>query len=89
MLKHIYVFIDGRGCSPVEDFLGSLTVKESKKFRAYLRILKECGHNLRRTDSGLFGRRYLRVKAPSPPGVLFLFYERFGGLASYYTKEDG
>jgi phage-related protein len=70
MLKYIYFFIDEHGQGPVEEFMQGLTEKEEMKVRAYIRILKEYGHTLRRPIADYLGDGVYELR----PQALRVFY---------------
>lgn len=73
MLKHVYFFIDEHGLSPVEEFMKELTEKEEMKIRAYIRILKEYGHALRRPIADYLGEGIYELR-PQAHRVFYFFF---------------
>ncbi|MBF0387671.1 MAG: type II toxin-antitoxin system RelE/ParE family toxin [Candidatus Omnitrophica bacterium] len=73
MLKHLYFFVDERGNCPVEQALSELTEKEDMKVRAYFKILKECGHNLRRPIADYLGSGIYELR-PHSHRVFYFFF---------------
>ena len=73
MLKHIYFFVDECGRSPVEEFMEDLTEKENMKVRAYLKILKEFGHNVRRPIADYLGEGIYELR-PQAHRVFYFFF---------------
>ena len=73
MLKHVYFFIDEDGYSPVEEFIGDLTEKERAKVRAYVKILKEFGHNIRRPIADYLGEGIYELR-PQAHRVFYFFF---------------
>ncbi len=74
MLKHIYFFIDNQGRSPVEQALKELSQKEDMKVRAYLKILKECGHALHRPIADYLGDGIYELRPQSHRVFSFFFF---------------
>ena len=70
MLKHVYFFVDEHNRSPVEEAMQDLTEKEDAKIRAYIRILKEYGHDLRRPVADYLGEGIYELR----PGAHRVFY---------------
>jgi len=73
VLKHVYFFVDEDGRSLVEEFMAELTEKEDMKVRAYIRILKECGHNLRRPIADYLGEGIYELR-PQAYRVFYFFF---------------
>ena len=73
MLKHIYYFIDEHDRSTVEDFVKELSDKESMKVRAYIKILKEYGHALRRPIADYLGEGIYELR-PQAHRVFYFFF---------------
>jgi len=72
MLKHIYFFIEKDGNSPVEKFISELTEKEGAKVSAYIKILKEFGHNVRRPIADYLGEGIYELRPQA--NRIFYFY---------------
>ena len=70
MLKHIFYFVDEDGFSPVEGFINDITEKERAKVRAYIKILKNFGHNVRRPIGDYLGEGIYELR----PGAHRVFY---------------
>ncbi|MBF0523443.1 MAG: type II toxin-antitoxin system RelE/ParE family toxin [Candidatus Omnitrophica bacterium] len=73
MLKRIYFFVDERGNCPVEQALKELSEKEDMKVRAYLKILKECGHTLHRPIADYLGNGIYELR-PQNHRVFYFFF---------------
>ena len=73
MLKCVYFFIDENGRSPVEEFMADLTEKEDMKIRAYIKILKEYGHNLHRPIADYLGDGIYELR-PQAHRVFYFFF---------------
>ncbi len=86
MVKHVYFFIDEHGCSPVEDFMGSLTEKEDMKIRAYIRILKEYGHNIRRPIADYLGEGIYELR-PQVHRVFYFFFMKDSAVLLHILRK--
>ena len=73
MLKHVYFFIEKDGSSPVEKFIGELTEKERAKVRAYIKILREFGHNVRRPIADYLKEGIYELK-PQAHRVFYFYF---------------
>lgn len=73
MLKHVYYFIEKDGRCPVEEFMGELTEKEREKVVAYIKILKEFGHNIRRPIADYLGQGIYELR-PQAHRVFYFYF---------------
>ena len=73
MLKHVYFFIDEHDRSPVEEAMQSLNEKEKMKVDAYIKMLKEYGHNLRRPLADYLGEGIYELR-PAAHRVFYFFF---------------
>jgi len=73
VLKHIYFFVDEHGRSPVEESMQGLTEKEEMKVRAYMKVLKEYGHTLRRPIADYLGEGIYELR-PQAHRVFYFFF---------------
>ena len=86
MLKHVYFFIDEDGRSPVEELMQELTQKEDMKIRAYLKILKEYGHNLRRPIADYLGEGIYELR-PGPHRVFYFFFMKDSAILLHMLRK--
>ena len=86
MLKHIYFFIDENGHSPVEEAMRELTEKEEMKVRAYIRILKEYGHTLRRPIADYLEEGIYELR-PQAHRVFYFFFLRESAVLVHMTRK--
>ena len=73
MLKHIYFFVDKHGHCPVEGFMEELTEKEKEKVVAYIKILKQFGHNVRRPIADYLGEGIYELR-PQAHRVFYFYF---------------
>ena len=73
MLKHVYFFVDEHDRSPVEEAMQDLSEKERMKVDAYIRMLKEYGHNLRRPLADYLGEGIYELR-PAAHRVFYFFF---------------
>ena len=86
MLKHVYFFVDEHGRSPVEEFMKELTEKEDAKIRAYIRILKELGHNLRRPIADYLGEGIYELR-PQSHRVFYFFFMKDSAILLHILRK--
>jgi phage-related protein len=86
MLKHIYFFVDEHGRSPVEEFMKDLTEKEDMKIRAYVKILKEFGHNLRRPMADYLGEGIYELR-PQAHRVFYFFFMKDSAVLLHMLRK--
>ncbi len=75
MIKHVYCFVEENGFSPIEKFIDTLMVKERAKIKAYIKILREFGHNVRRPIADYLGEGIYELR-PAAHRVFYFFYLR-------------
>lgn len=73
MLENIYYFLDGRGDSPVKEFIKTLSQDERAKVFAYIAELKDQGHNLRRPLAGYLGYGIYELR-PKTNRIFYFFF---------------
>ncbi|MBF0490910.1 MAG: type II toxin-antitoxin system RelE/ParE family toxin [Candidatus Omnitrophica bacterium] len=86
MLKHVYFFVDEHGRSPVEEFIGGLTEKEDMKVRAYIKILKEFGHNLRRPVADYLGEGIYELR-PQAHRIFYFFFMKDSAVLLHVIRK--
>ena len=87
MLKHIYFFVDEHGRSPVEDAMQDLTEKEQMKVRAYIKILKEYGHTLRRPVADYLGDGIYELR-PQAHRVFYFFFLKDSAVLLHMIRKN-
>ena len=87
MLKHIYFFVDEHGRSPVEDAMQDLTEKEQMKVRAYIKILKEYGHTLRRPIADYLKEGIYELR-PQAHRVFYFFFLKDSAVLLHMIRKS-
>ena len=73
MLKTIYYYKDSRGKDPIKDFIDSLDTSNQQKVLAYIDLLKEYGHNLRRSIADYIGEGLYELR-PKGNRMFYFFF---------------
>ncbi len=87
MLKSIYFFVDIRGNSPVKEFINNLPLKEQTKIIAYLKELKNQGHNLRRPMADYIGEGIYELR-PSRNRIFYFFFLRENAVMLHAIRKS-
>ncbi len=86
MLKHVYFFMDESGFSPVEKFINELSEKERAKVRAYIKILKEFGHNVRRPIADYLGEGIYELR-PQAHRVFYFYFMKDSAVLLHMLRK--
>jgi len=86
MLRHIYFFIDEHGRSPVEEQMRDLSEKDDMKVRAYMKVLKEFGHNLRRPVADYLGEGIYELR-PAAHRVFYFFFMKDSAVLLHMLRK--
>lgn len=73
MLSNIYYFIDGRGNSPIKEFIDNLPLTEQAKVFAYIVELLNQGHDLRRPIADYLGDGIYELR-PKNNRIFYFFF---------------
>ena len=85
-LKDIYYFVDGRGNSPVKEFIKALSLDDRAKVFAYIGELKKQGNNLRRPLADYSGSGIYELR-PKVNRIFYFFFHKDSAILIHALRK--
>ncbi len=86
MLKNIYYYKDIGGRDHIKNFIDSLDIHDQQKALAYIALLKEHGHNLRRPIADNIGNGLYELR-PKGNRVFYFFFLKDSAVLVHAIKK--
>ncbi len=86
MLKTIYYYKDAGGRDQITSFIDSLDIHDQQKVLAYIGLLKEHGHNLRRPIADYIGNGLYELR-PKGNRVFYFFFLKDSAVLVHAIKK--